>query len=108
MLDEIDSGLDVDAINIVSKAINELEKNDMSFLIVSHYARLYELIHPTRAAIMINGRIVLEGDTSLIEKIDKEGYEFLKKEYNINIKKEESPVMNSVSLGSCAVKQTIK
>ena len=107
MLDEIDSGLDVDAINVVASAISELEKNGMSFLVVSHYARLYELINPTRAAIMINGRIVLEGDTSLINHIDKEGYEWLKKEHGIEIKKEET-TMNQVTIGTCAVKQIIK
>ena len=56
MLDEIDSGLDVDAISIVSDAINKIKKEtNMGFLVVSHYARLYDLIHPTRAAVMISG-----------------------------------------------------
>lgn len=108
MLDEIDSGLDVDAINIVAQAITELEQTtDMSFLVVSHYARLYQLINPTRTAIMVNGRIVLEGDTSLIKRIDQEGYEWLKKEHGIDINKE-SQSMNSVSIGTCAVKEVIK
>ena len=107
MLDEIDSGLDVDAINVVANAIKELEQTDMSFLVVSHYARLYQLIHPTRAVIMINGRIALDGDTSLIKRIDEEGYEWIKKEYGIEINKEDA-VMNTVSIGSCAVKQVIK
>lgn len=108
MLDEIDSGLDVDAINVVSSAINEIQKNsDMSFLVVSHYARLYHLINPTRAAIMINGRIVLEGDYSLIKRIDEEGYDWLRREHGISIAKEEKE-MNTVSIGTCAVKQVIK
>lgn len=107
MLDEIDSGLDVDAINTVANVIRELEETDMSFLVVSHYARLYQLIKPTRTAIMINGRIVLEGDTSLIKRIDEEGYEWLRKEYGININKENQE-MKKVSIGTCAVKQVIK
>ena len=107
MLDEIDSGLDVDAINVVASVIRELEETDMSFLVVSHYARLYQLIKPTRTAIMINGRIVLEGDTSLIKRIDEEGYDWLRKEHGINIKKEDSE-MNKVSIGTCAVIQVIK
>ena len=107
MLDEIDSGLDVDAINVVANAINELESTDMSFLVISHYARLYQLIHPTRAAIMINGKIVLEGDNSLIKRIDIEGYEWLRKEYGIKITKDETE-MNTVSIGSCAVKNVLK
>ena len=104
---EADIDSDVDAINVVASAICELEKTGMSFLVVSHYARLYELINPTRAAIMINGRIVLEGDTTLINRIDKEGYEWLKKEHGIEIKKEET-TMNQVTIGTCAVKQIIK
>lgn len=107
MLDEIDSGLDVDAINVVASAISELEETDMSFLVVSHYARLYQLIKPTRAVIMINGRIALEGGVDLIKRIDSEGYEWLKREYGIDISKE-TKEMNTVSIGSCAVKQVIK
>ena len=106
MLDEIDSGLDVDAINIVAKAIEELQQTEMSFLVVSHYARLYELVRPTRAVVMINGRIAYEGDFSTIQRIDSEGYEWLKREHGIEIQKEEKE-MNTVSIGTCAVKQVI-
>lgn len=106
MLDEIDSGLDVDAINVVSKAIVELEQTDMSFLVVSHYARLYQLINPTRAVVMINGRIAYEGDAETINRIDREGYEWLKREHGIEISKEEKP-QNTISIGTCAVKQVI-
>ena len=107
MLDEIDSGLDVDAINIVSEVIKKEEEKGRGFLIISHYARLYDLINPTRAAVMINGRIVLDGDKSLIKRIDQEGYEFIKDELGIEIEKEE-PKMSSVSIGSCAVKDSVK
>ena len=106
MLDEIDSGLDVDAINVVAKAIEELQQTEMSFLVVSHYARLYELVRPTRAVVMINGRIAYEGDFSTIQRIDSEGYEWLKREHGIEIQKEEKE-MNTVSIGTCAVKQVI-
>ena len=107
MLDEIDSGLDVDAINTVSEVIRNEEAKGRGFLIISHYARLYDLINPSRAAVMINGRIVLEGDKSLIKRIDKEGYEFIKDELGIEINKEEV-TMSTVSIGSCAVKDNIK
>ena len=107
MLDEIDSGLDVDALVTVSKAIEEIQAKQKSLLVVSHYARLYSLIKPTRACVMINGKVVLDGSSSLIERIDKEGYEWIHKELGISIKKEET-TMNSVSLGTCAVKETIK
>lgn len=107
MLDEIDSGLDVDAIQIVSEVINSEKQKGRGFLIISHYARLYDLINPTRAIVMINGRIVIDGDPSVIKRIDKEGYEFIKTELGVEIAKED-PNMNTVSLGSCAVKDSIK
>lgn len=110
MLDEIDSGLDVDAINVVSEAIiKEHKEKNMGFLVISHYARLFDLIKPTRAVVMINGKIVKEGDHSLIEKIDKQGYEWIGEELGISVEKEdqEKP-MNKVSIGSCATKEAIK
>lgn len=107
MLDEIDSGLDVDAIQIVADVIKKQQASGMGFFVISHYARLYDLIHPTRAVVMINGRIVIDGGVETIQRIDKEGYEFIKTELGIEIEKEE-PKMNSVSIGSCAVKEIIK
>ena len=107
MLDEIDSGLDVDAIQIVSEVINKEKVKGRGFFVISHYARLYDLINPTRAVVMINGRIVIDGDVSVIKRIDKEGYEFIKTELGVEIAKEDAD-MNTVSIGSCAVKETIK
>ncbi len=107
MLDEIDSGLDVDALVTVSKGIEEMQKENNSLLVVSHYARLYGLIHPTRAVIMINGKIAVDGGASLIERIDKEGYEWIHRELGISVKKDE-PIMSTVSLGTCAVKETTR
>ena len=107
MLDEIDSGLDVDAIQTVSEVIKKEEAAGRGFLIISHYARLFDLIQPTRAVVMINGRIVLDGDKSLIKRIDQTGYEFIKTELGIDIEKEETK-MNEVSIGSCAVREAIK
>ncbi len=104
LLDEIDSGLDVDAINIVAKSIEEEQAKGRGFLVISHYARLYDLIHPTRVAIMINGRIRVNGDPTLIERIDREGYEWIKRELGIEIEKE-NPGMNNVSIGVCAAKE---
>ncbi len=108
MLDEIDSGLDVDAIQVVSDAINKLQENKQNtFLIISHYARLYDLIHPTRAAVIINGRVAVEGGPEIIKKIDTSGYEWIRKEYGIKIEKEDT-AMNTVSIGSCATKEALK
>lgn len=101
MLDEIDSGLDVDAIQLVSKIISEEQNNGKGFLIVSHYARLYDLIKVDRTIVLIDGKIALDGDRELIKKIDKSGYDWLKKELNIvdEVK---------VSIGTCSVKDSLK
>lgn len=108
MLDEIDSGLDVDAINIVSECIRkQFETSNTGFLIISHYARLFELVKPTRTAVIIDGKVVLEGGPEIYSKIDKQGYEWIKDELHINLKKEDKP-MNQVSLGTCATKEIIK
>ena len=107
LLDEIDSGLDVDAMQVVAKAIKEEQAKGRGFLVVSHYARLYDMIHPTRAAVLINGRIAVTGGPELVQKIDTKGYEWIREEYGINVDKEEQP-MNKVSIGVCATKEIIK
>ncbi|MCH3909112.1 MAG: Fe-S cluster assembly ATPase SufC [Bacilli bacterium] len=104
MLDEIDSGLDVDAMVVVAKAIEEEQKRGAGFLVVSHYARLYNMIKPTRAAVLINGRIAVNGGVELIEKIDTEGYEWIKRDLGIEVEKETDVPMNTVSIGACATR----
>ena len=105
LLDEIDSGLDVDAIGTVSKAIREEQGKGRGFLVISHYARLYDLIAPTRVVVMVNGRIVTEGGPELAKKIDQKGYEWIKTELGIEIEKEKPAV---TSIGVCGVKEAIK
>lgn len=107
MLDEIDSGLDVDAIQTVADVIKKEQAKGMGFLVISHYARLFDLINPTRAVVIINGRVVIDGDPTTIKRIDTTGYEFIKTELGVDIAKEE-PQMNTVSIGSCAVRESIK
>ena len=90
MLDEIDSGLDVDALNIVANAINEMfDKQAFSLLVISHYARFLKLLQPTHVHVLIDGKIVLTGDESLVDKIDVEGFEWIEKEYGVQAVKEE-------------------
>lgn len=107
MLDEIDSGLDVDALQTVAEAIKKQQQVGTGFLVISHYARLYDLISPTRVAVMVNGRIAVEGGTEIIKKIDTTGYEWIKTELGIKIEKDEMN-MRDVSIGSCATKEAIK
>jgi len=106
MMDEIDSGLDVDAMKLVGDAILEQKKKGSAFIIISHYARLFSLVQPNKAAIMINGKIAVTGDGSLVERVDKEGYEWIEKEYGISVKKEDAA--KPVVLQTCAVKKVVK
>lgn len=101
MLDEIDSGLDVDAIKLVSDAINELiSKNPMGLMVVSHYERFFTLIKPTHSHVIVDGRVVVEGDNELVMKIDTDGYDWLYQELDIKPVKENKPLV--YSLGTCA------
>ncbi len=82
ILDETDSGLDIDALNLVAKTVKMLreENKDMSFLIITHYNRILKLIEPDKIYIMLNGKIVKEGDKTLAETLEEKGYDWLKKE----------------------------
>ena len=102
MLDEIDSGLDVDAIKVVSDALIDMhEKEKLSLIIVSHYERFCALLKPTHAHVVIDGKVVLEGGYELVSKIDAEGYDWIYKELQIKpIKEDKKPLV--FSLGSCA------
>lgn len=103
MLDEIDSGLDVDAMHIVASAVNKLqEETKMSMIIVSHYDRFFELIPPSKTHVLVDGKMVLEGDGELAKKIDREGYDWIYKEYNITPTTEVEK-KRPVSIGTCAV-----
>ena len=101
MLDEIDSGLDVDALNNISSVINNMHEKGTTFIIISHYEKLFSLVKPNKTFVIINGKVALSGDYSLASRISKEGYSFIEKEYKIKIEKKEK----KVSLGTCAVKQ---
>lgn len=106
MLDEIDSGLDVDALRIVGEALNKIRnETHMSMIVVSHYERFYQLIQPTFTHVLVNGQIVVEGDASLAEKIDKEGYDWIYQQYNVQPASEVENVKKvSAGIGSCAVR----
>ncbi len=106
MLDEIDSGLDVDALHIVADALNKLHEEDhMAMLVVSHYERFYQLIKPEYTHVLVNGKIVLEGDAELADRIDREGYDWIYKEYNVQPAAAEEVKKVSASIGTCAVRQ---
>jgi Fe-S cluster assembly ATP-binding protein len=107
MLDEIDSGLDVDAMKIVAQAIlDQQAKSDLGLLIVSHYERFYQLIPPTHVHILLDGRIVLSGDADLVNRIDTEGYDWVAREFGVTIVKDvKMRPVTATSIGNCAVKE---
>ena len=78
LLDEIDSGLDVDALRVVAGAIKSMRSDEFGCIMVSHYERMFELVKPTHVHVLVQGQIVMSGGYELVEKIDQEGYEWVK------------------------------
>ena len=75
ILDETDSGLDIDALRIVSEGVNSLRNKNNSFLIITHYQRLLDYIKPDFVHVLKNGQIIKSGDFELAEELEKVGYE---------------------------------
>lgn len=109
ILDEIDSGLDVDALRIVGSAVNSMRSEDFGCLIITHYQRILDHIKPDFVHVMMQGRIVKSGDISLIEKIDAEGYDWIKEELGIEDERVIAGVESSQSirLDSCGTKEKL-
>jgi Fe-S cluster assembly ATP-binding protein len=80
ILDETDSGLDIDALNTVAHGVNEVAGSDMGVLIITHYQRILHLVEPQRVSIMFDGRIVKEGGPELVEHLEREGYGWIREE----------------------------
>jgi Fe-S cluster assembly ATP-binding protein len=74
ILDEIDSGLDIDALRIVARGVNALRRTDRGILLVTHYKRLLEYIEPDRVHVMAQGRIVRSGGPGLADELERTGY----------------------------------
>jgi Fe-S cluster assembly ATP-binding protein len=75
VLDETDSGLDIDALNVVSNAVNKVKgETDMGVLIITHYQRILHLIEPDRVSVIFDGRVAHEGGPELVTQLEREGY----------------------------------
>jgi Fe-S cluster assembly ATP-binding protein len=81
ILDETDSGLDIDALNVVAHGVNTVASGaDMGVLIITHYQRILHLVTPTRVSIMFDGRIATEGGPELVTRLEAEGYAKIREE----------------------------
>lgn len=80
ILDETDSGLDIDALRIVANGVNQLRSKDNAFLVVTHYQRLLEYIVPDYVHVLYKGRIVKSGTKELALELEERGYDFIKEE----------------------------
>lgn len=81
ILDEIDSGLDIDALKVVSKGINEMRGEDFGALMITHYQRLLNYITPDKVHVMYGGKVVKSGGPELAKRLEEEGYEWIKEEF---------------------------
>lgn len=80
ILDETDSGLDIDALKVVANGVNKLRRKDNATVLITHYQRLLEYIVPDKVHVMYDGRIVRSGDKELAKELEDKGYEWLRKE----------------------------
>src|SRR5882672_2218400 len=81
ILDETDSGLDIDALNVVAKGVNAVgERSDMGVLIITHYQRILHMVKPTRVSIIFDGRVAMEGGPELVDRLEAEGYAGIREE----------------------------
>ncbi|WP_452225645.1 Fe-S cluster assembly ATPase SufC [Lacinutrix chionoecetis] len=82
ILDETDSGLDIDALRIVANGVNKLKSKDNAVVVITHYQRLLEHIVPDFVHVLYNGKIVKTGDASLAHELEEKGYDWIKEEVN--------------------------
>lgn len=80
IMDETDSGLDIDALKVVAKGVNELRSENNAFMVITHYQRLLNYIVPDYVHVLYNGQIVKSGDKNLALELEDKGYDWLKKE----------------------------
>ena len=77
ILDETDSGLDIDALRIIAQGINSMRTSQRMIILVTHYQRLLDYIQPDFIHVLVNGKIVMSGDKTLAQKLEKQGYNWL-------------------------------
>jgi Fe-S cluster assembly ATP-binding protein len=80
ILDETDSGLDIDALRIVAEGVGKLRRTDNSFLVITHYQRLLDHLKPDIVHVLMDGKIIRSGDHTLALELEERGYDWLKSE----------------------------
>lgn len=85
ILDETDSGLDIDALRVVSNGVNKLKSKDNAILVITHYQRLLDYIVPDVVHVLMDGRIVKTGDKELAKELEERGYDWIKEELTAKI-----------------------
>jgi Fe-S cluster assembly ATP-binding protein len=80
ILDETDSGLDIDALRVVANGVNSMRRPERAIVMVTHYQRLLEYIEPDRVHVLSGGRILKSGDKSLALELEKRGYDWVRQE----------------------------
>jgi len=85
VLDETDSGLDIDALRIVAEGVNQFAGPDMGVLIITHYQRILHLVEPDFVHVMFDGRIVKEGGPELVAELEDKGYGWIREEVEVGV-----------------------
>ncbi len=85
ILDETDSGLDIDALKVVAKGINEYRSKDRSFILITHYQRILNYLEPDFVHVLMNGKLVKSGDQELARELEEKGYSWIEKELAISL-----------------------
>jgi Fe-S cluster assembly ATP-binding protein len=83
ILDETDSGLDIDALRIVANGVNKLRNENRAIIVITHYQRLLDYLQPDFVHVLVNGRIVKSGTKELALELEEKGYDFIKDELSL-------------------------
>ena len=84
ILDETDSGLDIDALKVVAKGINEYRSRDRSFILITHYQRILNYLEPDFVHVLMNGKLVKSGDQELARELEEKGYSWIEEELAVS------------------------
>jgi Fe-S cluster assembly ATP-binding protein len=81
IMDETDSGLDIDALKVVSKGVNKLVGDEFGLLVITHYERILRYIHPDHLHVLIEGQVGFSGGPELVKRLEDEGYDWVREQF---------------------------